>query len=220
MNSHFIFVPYLAFFLVGLFACQGAAFGSEADKVKWDKKFSKEDYAYGKEPLPFLKENVDLLKKGRALDIAAGEGRNAVFLAQQGFAVDALDISAVGLVKATSLAKVKGVEENLKTVEADLDTYLFPKDSYDTIIMVNFTDRKMTQQIVHALKDGGTFLYAARTLDFTRKRGKKFNPDYLWETNEVLRHFGEHFTVIKYEENPNDPQSRVFFIGIKKSGVK
>jgi hypothetical protein len=57
----------------------------KTDRKRWDKRFGQKEFALGKEPNPFLKKNIRLLPKGKALDIATGEGRNAVFLAQQGF---------------------------------------------------------------------------------------------------------------------------------------
>ncbi len=63
------------------------------DKDRWDKKYSTEVFIFGKEPVPFLTQNIHLLPKGRALDIAMGEGRNGVYLATQGFEVVGLDIS-------------------------------------------------------------------------------------------------------------------------------
>ncbi|MBI5186630.1 MAG: class I SAM-dependent methyltransferase [Nitrospinae bacterium] len=194
----------------------GTGICAEGDREKWDKKFSVKDYIYGKEPTPFLKENVGLLKKGRALDVAAGEGRNSVFLAKEGFEVDALDISRAGLEKAMALARENGVAEKVHSMQADLDSYKFPEGVYDTIIMVNFTDRKLDGKLARALKPGGTMLYAARTLDFVRKQGNKFNTDYLWETNEVLDHFKIFFRAIKYEEDPNDPDCQVFFMGVRR----
>jgi tellurite methyltransferase len=54
----------------------------KADQKRWDKRFGRKEFALGKEPNAFLKKNIHLLPKGKALDIATGEGRNAVFLAE------------------------------------------------------------------------------------------------------------------------------------------
>ena len=77
----------------------------KADRRRWDKRFERKEFALGKEPNPFLKKHIHLLPRGKALDIATGEGRNAVFLAQHGFEVDAVDISEKGLRKAQQLAR-------------------------------------------------------------------------------------------------------------------
>lgn len=187
-----------------------------AEKLAWRTRISVRNNIHGKEPAYFLKQNSGMLKKGKALDVAAGEGRNSIFLAKEGFEVDALDISMAGLEKAVALARENGVAERVNVIQADLDTYEFPEDAYETIIMVNFTDRKLTVKLAGALKPGGTMLYAARTLDFVRKHGNKFNTDYLWETNEVLDHFKNFFRIIKYEEAPNDPNCPVYFIGARR----
>ena len=70
------------------------------DAASWDTRYKMEEYAYGKKPNDFLEENVSVLPKGEVLSLAEGEGRNAVFLAQQGFDVTAVDASRVGTEKA------------------------------------------------------------------------------------------------------------------------
>ena len=72
---------------------------------RWDQRYDRETYVYGEEPVVFLAEQIERLRKGKALVLAAGEGRNAVYLAQQGFQVVAVDISAKGLEKAAHWPK-------------------------------------------------------------------------------------------------------------------
>ena len=71
----------------------------KADQKRWDERFGRKEFALRKEPNPFLKKHIHLLPKGKALDLATGEGRNAVFLGENGFEVDAVDISERGLKK-------------------------------------------------------------------------------------------------------------------------
>ena len=81
------------------------------DKKKWNAKYASESYIAGKEPCEWLKNHSELLvKRGKALDIAAGEGRNSVFTASLGFEVVSMDISEVALAKAQRLAS----EQNVK----------------------------------------------------------------------------------------------------------
>ena len=98
----------------------------KADQKRWNDRFGRKEFAFGKEPNPFLKKHIRLLPKGKALDIASGEGRNAVFLAQHGFEVDAVDISEKGLKKARKLAREKGVKIN--TFLVDLDQHPIKKE--------------------------------------------------------------------------------------------
>ena len=78
---------------------------AQKDQSRWDKHYDIEEFLFGTEPIHFLKENINLLPKGKALDLAMGEGRNGVYLATQGFDVLGLDISPLGLNKAHKLAK-------------------------------------------------------------------------------------------------------------------
>ncbi len=80
----------------------------KADQERWDAIFAEKKFALGRRANPFLRRHVNFLPKGIALDLATGEGRNAVFLALQGLEVDAVDISKVGLSKARILAKDAG----------------------------------------------------------------------------------------------------------------
>ena len=128
----------------------------KADQMRWDEKFKAKGFALGKEPNPFLKKCLRFLPVGKALDIAAGEGRNAVFLAQNGFEVDAVDLSERGLKKARKLAKEAGVE--IHTILSDLDDYRIEKEKYDPSLSLAFRIarlfRKPIEQVFHYDNDG------------------------------------------------------------------
>jgi SAM-dependent methyltransferase len=120
------------------------------DKARWNEK-------YLSKPMPdeaseILKKNLHLAKKGRALDIACGMGRNTHYLAEHGFDVDAVDLSDY------ALSKVKEMDAITK-IEADLDSYEFEIEAYDLILKINYLDRKMFPKIITALKKGGLFIY-------------------------------------------------------------
>ncbi len=100
----------------------------------WDKRYSGESYAYGTEANDFLESMQNKLPTGKILCLGEGEGRNAVWLAQQGNDVTAVDLSSVGLQKAQSLAKTKGVA--ITTVHADLAEYDIGKEQWDAIILI------------------------------------------------------------------------------------
>ena len=78
--------------------------GFSNPQAMWDKRFSTPDYVFGEEPNAFLVSQAARLGKGHALALADGEGRNSVWLAQQGFTVDAFDFSAPAVDKAKVLA--------------------------------------------------------------------------------------------------------------------
>ncbi len=77
---------------------------SEADRAKWDARYAAGAFSSRPHPSEFLRANLALCPAGRALDIACGAGRNALFLARQGWSVDAIDISQAGLDRARSAA--------------------------------------------------------------------------------------------------------------------
>jgi tellurite methyltransferase len=152
----------------------------------------------GGEANPFLRKHIGLLPKGKALDIATGEGKNAVFLAQHGFDVEAVDISKIGLRKAQKLAKVKGVK--IKTFLADLDHYPIEKEGYDLITDFYFLDRRLIPRIKKGLRKGGrvvfeTYLTEQSALGLEGPR----NPKYLLQPNELLELF-KSFRILFYRE--------------------
>ena len=100
----------------------------------WDERFSESGYAYGTEPNDFLVSVAGHIPRGRVLCLAEGEGRNAVYLAGLGYEVTAVDSSIVGLEKAESLARERGV--SIETVNADLADYPIEATSWQGIVSI------------------------------------------------------------------------------------
>lgn len=133
----------------------------------WNEKYKHDEYFYGKEPNDFLKEHFQTIPRGgRVLCLADGEGRNSVFLAQQGFQVTAADSSERGLEKARQLAEENGVA--VKYVCQDLaETDLF-EQKWDGIVSIFCHLPKALRQQVHkkavaSLNKNGVFLLEAYT---------------------------------------------------------
>jgi len=132
----------------------------------WDERYDSEEYAYGTKPNEFLEGNFHHIPKGHILSLAEGEGRNAVFLAQQGYSVTAVDSSLVGLKKAKKLAEKNGV--TLELVHADLADYNFGKNKWDGIISIFnplpvLLRRQLYKKLEVGLKTKGVFLLEAYT---------------------------------------------------------
>lgn len=134
---------------------------SEFDR--WETRFAAADYIFGTAPNAFLKGQAHLLKRGqKALALADGEGRNGVWLAQQGLDVLALDFSPNALKKARALAAARGVDLRLEL--ADLEQWQWPPAAFDVIvaIFIQFADPPFRQKIFagikRALKPGGLLL--------------------------------------------------------------
>ena len=134
----------------------------------WDERYSTEEYAYGKTPNKFLEENVNCIPKGKVLSLAEGEGRNAIFLAKQGYSVTAVDASLVGLNKARKLA-----EENEVVVEfihADLADYDLGENKWEGIVSIfcplpSSLRKVLHKKVIAGLKRNGVFLLEAYTPD-------------------------------------------------------
>lgn len=114
----------------------------------WDERFSIDGYFYGTEPNTFLRESVAHLRPGSVLCLAEGEGRNAVYLAQQGFTVTAVDSSRVGREKAMKLAQSAGVTITYEVV--DLAEYSLMQDAWDNIVSIFCHLPPTLRQRVHA----------------------------------------------------------------------
>lgn len=132
----------------------------------WDERYSAEEYAYGKAPNQFLAEHFAAIPKGKVLSLAEGEGRNAVFLAQQGYAVTAVDASRVGLQKAQKLADERGV--SLELIHADLAEFDLGNEQWDGIVSIfcplpSALRQQLHQKVVAALKPGSVYLIEAYT---------------------------------------------------------
>ena len=101
---------------------------------RWDEQFSGPEYRYGTEPNAFVREQAFRLKSGSAVLVPGdGEGRNSVWLAEQGHEVTAVDGSAVGIRKAQELASSRGVR--LTSVHADLEAWAPAPGSFDAVVL-------------------------------------------------------------------------------------
>ena len=128
-----------------------------SDKERWNLKYEGTTYIYGKEPTAFLKEKLSLLEKGKALVLAMGEGRNAVYLAENGYDVTGVDISEVGIEKCDRLAEERGVEVN--SIVADLTDYDMGKEQFNLITNFYFYDKSILPRVIDSLKPGGIFIF-------------------------------------------------------------
>ncbi len=97
---------------------------NEEDRKRWNKRYDTKEYIYGKEPIKFLKDNINILTRGKALVLAMGEGRNAIFLGENGFDVDGCDISEIAVEKSKSLARENDVKLNAFVADLENTKYL------------------------------------------------------------------------------------------------
>jgi SAM-dependent methyltransferase len=136
----------------------------------WDARYARDDYLFGKAPNQFLAASRPLLPDGgRVLCVADGEGRNSVWLAREGFRVDAFDASPVAVEKARRLAAEFGVD--VAFAVADADGWDWPERAYDAVaaIFVQFAPpamrRRMVGRMARALRPGGILLLEGYRLE-------------------------------------------------------
>lgn len=168
------------------------------DQERWNKKHAD---GHGHEnPSRFLQEIFQLgfwrIQPGKALDIATGKGRNAFFLAENGFSVEAIDISEVALKEARFKAEERGLAVTFR--QADLETIELPEAAYDMILDFYFFERSLIPKMKKALKLGGHIVFETHLID-QRVLGHPRNPAYLLGHNELLELFRD-FRILYYRE--------------------
>jgi 2-polyprenyl-3-methyl-5-hydroxy-6-metoxy-1,4-benzoquinol methylase len=180
--------------------------------ARWNQRFAGEEYIFGREPNEYLRANTPLLAPGgRALCVADGEGRNSVWLARQGFEVEAFDIAEVGVAKARKLAADADVSVAYHV--AGCDDWQWAANTYGAVVavFVQFADPAMRSRLfthmVHALKPGGVLIlqgYTPKQLDY--KTGGPGVLSHLY-TAELLREaFASLQTIelVEYEADLNE----------------
>ena len=168
------------------------------DQKIWDEKHASEHGHEG--PSSFLRQifqsHAWRIQPGKALDIATGKGRNALFLAEKGFSVEAVDNSDAALQEGRRAAQEKGLPVTFR--QADLDSTELPEAAYDLILNFNFLQRALIPKMKKALKLGGHVVFETYLID-QRVLGHPRNPAYLLGHNELLELFRD-FRVLYYRE--------------------
>lgn len=162
----------------------------------WDERYSEADFVYGRKPNSFL-ASLALKPQGkqRVLCLAEGEGRNAVYLAQLGFEVLAVDQSMVGLKKALLLAEQNDVE--IEVQQADLSSYEIKPDTYDGVVSIYGHFEKTTRRHIHSeavksLKQGGFLVIEAYSKEQLRfSTGGPRDESLLYELTDLEADFSE-----------------------------
>lgn len=149
------------------------------------------------EPSEFLVENLGVLPRGRVLDIAMGKGRNALYLAQQGFMVEGVDISSESVQTALHHARQNGVSIQARVADLENDFRIEP-DAYDVIIVFNYLQRSLFPDIKSGLKKNGVVVYETFTIDQVQF-GRPSNPAFLLKYNELLDTFRD-LRCLRYRE--------------------
>ena len=132
---------------------------SAAERDKWDARYRDGAYESRTHPTALLAEWLPRLPRGRALDVACGAGRNALYLAANGFSVTAIDISRVALDRARRAAAQRSLEVSWLCEDLDGDPErALPAGAFDLIVWVRYVHRSLMPHLVARLADGGALL--------------------------------------------------------------
>lgn len=173
---------------------------SATDRQRWDEKYQVKPVPEKLNPDDWLVAEVSDLQSGRALDLACGLGHNAIWLARQGWCVDAVDISPLGLASALQLAIIHAAQVNW--IVADLDEFVPQTDEYDLVIVFRFLDRVRLASVVHrALRPGGHLIYETFTAPHVdRPDSHMKNASFAMQPQELPRMFSQ-LEVVSYAEH-------------------
>lgn len=165
--------------------------------ARWQARFATPDYAFGKEPNYFLKSCQKLLpRQGRALAVADGEGRNGVWLAEQGLDVVSLDFSPAAQDKARALAAERAVKVTF--VQADVHAWDYPQAGFDVVVEIFAQFSSPAQRAVkwrgmrQALRSGGLLIiagYTPKQLQYGTGGPKQI--EQLYNRDMLEREFGD-----------------------------
>ncbi|MGW8193818.1 MAG: class I SAM-dependent methyltransferase [Desulforhopalus sp.] len=169
---------------------------AEKDRQKWDARYREDLGSF--DPSAILKKYVHLASGGKALDIACGNGRNSLFLANQGFLVDAVDISTV------ATDQLADAHPYIHVICRDLDDWTIPRSVYELIVNIRFVDRRLFPMIKDGLRPGGVLIYES-FIDETREQ-------YCLRKNELLQIF-QSFYIVYYEEKKSDHSDKFDQLG-------
>jgi tellurite methyltransferase len=170
---------------------------AEADRQRWNARYRGEEYDFT--PAEWLRELEPELREhwagARALDLACGGGRNALYLAELGYTVDAWDVSDVGLdLLRGELARRAAAGQSLRVMprRVNLETASLPAGSYDLILDAHYLERSLFPKMKRALRPGGlvivhTFLSVPGGAITERLR----NPAYALQPGELVSAFGD-----------------------------
>lgn len=174
---------------------------SVADRSRWDQVYREIAVVPYPPPDPLLFDFTPPVmdeQEHRALDLAAGLGQNGLWLAEQGYTVDVLDVSRVALLRAQAEAGQRGLR-NLNLLPVDLDTYELPDEHYELVCVFRYLNRELFSALRRTVQPGGRIIYETfneRYRDFM----PSFNPEYLLNVGELAGYFAD-WTLLHHVED-------------------
>jgi 2-polyprenyl-3-methyl-5-hydroxy-6-metoxy-1,4-benzoquinol methylase len=194
---------------------------SESWTERWNERYRKEEFAYGKQPNHYLKEQLEKMDAGKILFPAEGEGRNAVFAARLGWRVSAFDISTEGKKKALLLAAANEVSIDYRVGE--LPALDYKKEEFDAIALIYAHFPAAIKSAYHQtldryLRKGGILIFEAfskKHIDYLAQNEKVGGPKdrgMLFSTDEIKADFA-NYEIIELAEKEIELNEGLFHNG-------
>jgi tellurite methyltransferase len=189
----------------------------EDEQENWNERYKRGSHA-SLEPDPFLvrayQDFVEPLfsRPGRALDVAGGVGRHAIWLAQRGWQVNLVDISEVGVGEARKNAEERGVT-GVELGVRDLKKSPPDPESYDLVLVFFYLERELFPALLAALRPGGVLIYKTYTVEQRKFSGGPTHPMHLLKPNELLHVFAQ-LRVLHYRETIRE-RGVAEFVGVR-----
>ncbi|NUB91719.1 class I SAM-dependent methyltransferase [Haloterrigena sp. SYSU A558-1] len=167
------------------------------ERERWNDRYGDVEFELPDEPIPELERRIETLPDGRALDVATGTGRNALFLAERGYDVDAIDISDAAIERARDRADERGLEVNWR--RADLADVELPTDEYDVLTVSFFAALEHLPDCKDALAPGGVLVYEHHLRSSDPVEVGPSSERFRYRSNDLLRACLD-LTILSYAE--------------------
>lgn len=178
---------------------------ANADQQRWDERYLAGHGPCLDEVLPWVAAQRPYFQGGRALDAACGTGRHSLWLADLGYQVDAVDVSAVALSKLAAAAADRGLGQQISPLHVDLTCWRPQAETYDLALVSLYLERSLLPALEAALRPGGLILYTTFHTDLLQLQPRD-NPAYLLQPGELLAAF-PGWQILAYEERRLPPGS-------------
>ncbi|MBI1813956.1 MAG: class I SAM-dependent methyltransferase [Deltaproteobacteria bacterium] len=178
-----------------------------SDRERWEARYRDRAARELEPPSLLLVRHQHCIPPGPVLDIAAGAGRNTLYLARAGHPVHAIDIALPALDQISTVARAQRLP--VQFVQADLDDFPLPRNHYAAIINIRFLQRTLIPSLKAAVRPGGVVIFEAFLID-QRTIGHPTNPDFLLQHGELAERFADFEILSASEGRCEDEGDPVF----------
>lgn len=179
-----------------------------ADRSGWEAHYGDRRDEATRPPSQFLLAHLADLPPGRAVDLACGDGRHAIWLARQGWKVTAIDYARANLERLTHIARQERLP--IAALQADLTEIALPPQHFHVAVNIRYLQRSLIDEIKSTLRRGGVIVFETFIRD-QRQLGHPRNPAFMLERGELAARFAD-FDILASEEGRFETESGPAFL--------